>query len=244
MKKYRFYCEKITKPVSEISGIEAHHLTSVLRLKREEQVELFDGRGVVAEAVIKELYGKKVALEILNIHTVQKRTERRIIIAASIAKGERFDWLIEKCTELGVDRISPFLFERTVKYAAGTQTIQRWHNLSISAAKQSGLNLLPLIDNPAPLKDVLEKLKKDYPVSDVLLGWIDLNAVSLTQYSLRDKDVIALIGPEGGLTDSEKQYCLEADAKPVRLTDSVLRVETAALALASILSTMRQSIQN
>ena len=239
MEKRRFYCETITKPVCVLSGSEARHLASVLRLKKGEQVELFDGRGVVADAVIKDIAGKKVILDILNIQTIEQRTHGRIIIVVSIAKGERFDWLVEKCTELGIDRISPVIFERTVKFATGAQSIQRWHNLSVSAAKQSGLNLLPIIDDPAPLKEVLNKFKMDFPSSDILLGQPDLQAFPIMQYSFCDIDVVVLIGPEGGLTAAEQQFCLEAGIKPVRLASSILRVETAALAFASILSAMR-----
>ena len=239
MEKYRFYCQTITKPDCELSGTEARHLASVLRLKKDEQVELFDGRGVVADAMIKDISGKKVTLEIQNMRTVKQRANGRIIIAVSIAKGERLDWLIEKCTELGIDRISPVLFERTVKFAAGAHTIQRWHNISVSAAKQSGLNLLPVIDDPAPLKKVLNKLKIDYLSSDILLGLPDSQAEPIMKYSFRDNDIIVLVGPEGGLTVEEQQVCLQAGSKPVRLTDSILRVETAALAFASLLSAMR-----
>ncbi len=239
MEKRRFYCEVITKPVCELSGTEARHAVSVLRLKKGDTVELFDGKGAVAQAIIKDISSKEVTLEILNFQTFEQRKNQRIIIAVSIAKGERFDWLIEKCTELGIDRICPVLFERTVKFATGAQTIQRWHNLSVSAAKQSGLNFLPLIDNPAPLSDVLKKFMIDYPLSDLLLGQPDMNTVSIMKYSFSEKDVISLIGPEGGLNASEQQLCLDGGAKSVKITDSVLRVETAAIAFASILSTMR-----
>lgn len=234
----RFYCEKITKPVCELSGSEAHHLASVLRLKKGERVELFDGGGVVADAVIKDIAGKKATLDISNIQTIKKRTGGRIIIAVSIAKGERFDWLVEKCTELGIDRISPVIFERTVKFATGAQSIQRWHNLSVSAAKQSGLNLLPIIDNPVPLKNVLNTLTTYYPSSDILLGQPNLNVMPIMEYSFSNQDVIVFVGPEGGLTDVEQQLCLKV-GKPVRVTSSVLRVETAAFAFASILAAMR-----
>lgn len=237
----RFYCEKITKPVCELSGREAHHLASVLRLKKGERAELFDGRGFVALAVIKDISDKKVSLEIANIQTAQQRTSRRIIIAVSIAKGERFDWLVEKCTELGVDRISPVIFERTVKFATGSKAIQRWRNLSVSAAKQSGLNFLPALDSPAPLINVINSLKAIYPSLDILLGQPDLQATAVIQYSFSDSDVVVLIGPEGGVTAEELQICLEAGSKPVRLTGSILRVETAAIAFASILSAKRSS---
>ena len=240
----RFYCEKIIKPYTELSGSEAHHLVSVLRLQKGDHVEIFDGRGALADAVIKEVAGRNAILQILNIKIISQRTDFRIIIAVSIAKGERFDWLVEKCTELGVDRISPVLFERTIKFAAGAQTIQRWFHLSISGAKQSGRCILPIIDKPAPLKEILAKLKTDYPSAQILLGCPDLQTEPFMQFCKSKKDVIVLVGPEGGISPVEMRFCLEAGAKPVRFTDSILRVETAAIACAAILSAGRLAKKN
>ena len=85
---------------------------------------------------------------------------RRIIIAVSVPKGERFDWLIEKCTELGVERICPVIFERTVRQPGNPKALDRWMNLAISAGKQCKRLFLPQIDPPTNSQDCIEAIKK------------------------------------------------------------------------------------
>jgi len=111
----RFHCDNITEPATELSGSGAHHLSSVLRLGKGQKVELFDGKGTLATAIIEQSTAKKVILTIKKLKVFKQASRPCIIIAASIAKGKRFDWLTGKCTELGVDRIVPVIFERTVK---------------------------------------------------------------------------------------------------------------------------------
>ena len=243
MNVHRFYCEKITEPVVELAGPEARHLASVLRLQKGQQVELFDGRGAAGIAAIKTITDKMIILDVKSLRVIPQRTTGRIILAVSIAKGERFDWLVEKCTELGIDRLCPVLFERTVKSAAGSQILQRWKRLAISAAKQSGRYFLPVIDSPAPLDKVSNMLNMDYPSADILFGQPQLDALPIIRHPFSGKDLIVFVGPEGGLTDSEKSLLIKTGASPVHLTDTVLRVETAALAFASILAAMRDSLQ-
>ncbi|OGL46767.1 MAG: hypothetical protein A2161_09685 [Candidatus Schekmanbacteria bacterium RBG_13_48_7] len=239
MNEYRFFCEDIKKPVSELSGAEAHHLVSVLRLKAGGRIELFDGMGTLATAMIREIGKRKVTLEIENLQKAEPINLMRIIIAVSIPKAERFDWLISKCTELGVDRIVPVLFERTVKRSAGSEGMERFKRIAVSACKQSGRIFMPKIDKPNNLENVLETLKTDYPSAKILVGDLASESIPLTSLSIGDKDMIAFIGPEGGLTDKEKLLLESSAAILVSLTDAILRVETAALAFASILACVR-----
>ena len=104
MALHRFYCDSIDGPRIELEGTEAHHL-AVLRLNAGDKVELFDGLGGLATAVISAIRKNIVTLEIEDVRRSEMPKSRRIIIAVSVPKGERFDWLIEKCTELGVERI-------------------------------------------------------------------------------------------------------------------------------------------
>lgn len=244
MNIHRFYCEKITEPVAELTGSEAHHLASVLRLQKGQRVELFDGRGTVCVAAIKTIADKKIIFDVVSLQTITQRTTGRIVIAVGIAKGVRFDWLVEKCTELGIDRISPVLFERTVKFATGHQTIQRWQRLAVSAAKQSCRYLLPVIDGPAPLNNVLNTLSNDYPSADILFGQPGPETLPIIHFPFSGKDLIAFIGSEGGITDRERSFLVKSGVKSVHLTNTVLRVETAALAFASILAAVRDSQKN
>ena len=139
-----------------LDAVEAHHLIHVMRVSKCQCVELFDGCGTIAEATIVKLKRKDVTVNVEHIENVAPRQTGRVIIATSTAKGRRFGWLISKCTELGADAIIPVLYERTVKLAKGKNVIDRYTKLMITAAKQCGLNFLPIVSEPAPLTEALE----------------------------------------------------------------------------------------
>jgi 16S rRNA (uracil1498-N3)-methyltransferase len=261
----RFYCEILKGPAAEITGGEAHHLYSVCRLKTGDKVELFDGTGTLAIALIGKATSKSVLLKIVDLEKIEKPDKPKVVIAVSFPKGERFDWLLEKCTELGVDRIIPVIFERTVKQPRNPKVAQRWRNIAIAAAKQCRRIFLPQIDTPVTLGKALSDLKKQYDKVEILVGSpsTSLGMVSksnhlepkspalitqrfgtkLVRRSVSEGgDVIAVIGPEGGITEGEEALLESCGAKFVRLTDTILRVETAAVAFTAILSAGRDSL--
>ena len=176
----RFYCESLTESAADLSASEARHLVSVLRLSVGDRIELFDGEGSLATAAITAIKKNNVTLEIENLTRLSPPARPAVIIAVSIPKGERFDWLITKLTELGVDRIVPTVFERTVKQPKNPKITDRWRNLTISAAKQCRRIFLPAIDPPTPLPRALETLKNDYPSAQLLLGCPGDTSPSLT----------------------------------------------------------------
>jgi 16S rRNA (uracil1498-N3)-methyltransferase len=235
----RFYCKAIGKTTAELAGTEAHHLATVLRMRAGEKVELFDGEGTVAVAELKGIAKRKVTLKIEQVHHYPARTTGRIIIAPGIAKGERFDWLIEKCTELRTDRICPVIFERGVKQASNPKVLERWQNLILAAAKQSKRIFLTKVDAPTALFGVIEMLKKEYQQIQLIVGSLTPDAAPLTGQIFGQGDVATFIGPEGGFTEVEKALLQENGAKFIRLSDTVLRTETAALAFASVLCALR-----
>jgi 16S rRNA (uracil1498-N3)-methyltransferase len=240
----RFYCNPITRPSVELSRLEAHHLSSVRRLSKGDKVELFDGAGTIAAATIAATSGKKVSLLVDEIKVIPRPSRAQIVIAVSIAKGRRFDWVIEKCTELGIDRISPVIFERTIKQPKNPNITSRWNNLAIAAAKQSGRLFLPQVDYHATLVDVMKSLKNDFPRGDFLLGSPSTEAPFLTNNLPTGNSVIALVGPEGGLTEQEHLFLKDNGVQSVRFADTILRIETAAVAVASILTAQRLNSQN
>ena len=239
----RFYCKPITKPSVELSGPEAHHLSNVRRLTVGDKVELFDGVGTIAVATIAATANKRISLRVDEIKILPRPTQEQIVIAASIAKGDRFDWMIEKCTELGVGRISPIIFERTVRQPRNPNITRRWNNLAIAAAKQSGRAFLPQIDNPAALTDAMKVLKRDFPQGEFLFGSPSADVPFLINQALTYNGVIVFIGPEGGLTEQEQTFLKDSGVQSVRLADTILRIETAAVAAASILVAQRLSSQ-
>jgi len=243
MELQRFYCARLNESVVQLSASEAHHLVSVRRLTVGDRVELFDGQGTLAVARIIEAGTRKTSLELEKRLTHPKRLHSRIVIAASIAKAARFDLLITKCTELGIDRIYPVLFERTVKLAKNPKNNDRWANLAISAAKQCRRVFLPQIDKPAAFEKVIEAIKEDYPQGSIVFGSVCKTSGSLINRMFTESDVIAFIGTEGGFTEKERVSLKDYGAEPVRLTDTVLRVETAAISFAAILAVQRDAAQ-
>jgi 16S rRNA (uracil1498-N3)-methyltransferase len=242
MTLHRFYCDSIDGPKVELKGTEAHHL-AVLRLNAGDKVELFDGLGGLATATVSAIRKNVVTLEIKDVRRSELPKSRRIIIAVSVPKGERFDWLIEKCTELGVERISPVIFERTVRQPANPKALDRWMNLAVSAAKQCKRLFLPQIDPPMNLQDCLEAIKKDSPDCRIIAGGMSGDCPSLAGQPFGRNDVAALIGPEGGFTESEEAFLKSQDVQFVRLSDTILRTETAAIAFAAILAAQRNQTQ-
>jgi len=235
MRTIRFFCQEIN-PNSILSDSQFHHLTKVLRLQNGSCIELFDGKGTVAKAIISKLEKHSAKLAILEIKTFPKPKNGRIIIAVSIAKGERFDLLTAKCTELGVDRIVPILFERTVK-----QTIQphRLETIATESAKQCHRLFLPTIDEPMNLPQAIDTLRAEYPIAQFIFGSLSDGTKSIDAFNPGKDDCVAFVGPEGGLTSTEETTLKQINAQPVSLTDTVLRIETAAITIAAILTTKR-----
>lgn len=239
MRRIRFYCNPLCEGAVELTGTEAHHLANVRRLAEGDKIELFDGAGSLARATIISANSRKVSLQTESIQTVSKPWQGEIVIAVSCPKAGRFDWLITKCTELGVDRIAPVIFERTVKQPKNPKAAIRWRNLSIAAAKQCGRLFLPQIDQPMPLEQAVEKLKADLGDAKLLFGSVLAGTPAIIDTVNPDGDVIAFIGPEGGLTEQEQCMLKEQGCRGVRITDTILRIETAAISFAVILAARR-----
>lgn len=230
----RAYCEKIERGVVVVCGDESHHLAKVLRCRVGDTVDLFDGKGITAVGTIAKVGKDSVTISVSSFEVHTPRDTGRSIICASVAKGERYDWLVGKCTELGVDRICPVLFERTVKQASG-HSVERYNKLALSAAKQCGRLFLPQIDVPAKLSECLGRLSREYPNARMLFGSTSKKAPTIFDQTQDIRDYIAFIGPEGGLTADEEQTLGNHGAVGVGLTETILRIETAAIACASIL---------
>lgn len=240
MRRARFYCETITlNAEAVIDDVQLRHLTKVMRLAKGDRVELFDGKGTVAEAVIEKITKNEAFLKIQSLDVLSARTNRRIIIASSEAKAQRFELVIGKCTELGVDRISPIIFERTVKQPQGQNVLRRYEAIAVESAKQCQRNFLPIIDRPQSFEQAVEQLAKEYPNAKIIFGSLTEGAISVINFEFSTQDVIAFIGPEGGFTEAEENALKALNAVPVKLTDTVLRIETAAIAVGAILAVKR-----
>ncbi len=233
----RFYCESIDTE-SFLDSVESNHLCRTLRAKKGVSLELFDGRGTLAEGVVQRVDKKRTVVRAQKIARTQPATTGRIILAVSFAKGQRFDWLIEKCTELGVDHIAAVQFERTVKRGKNT-ALERYRKISIAAAKQSKRLFLPEITGPEKFRAALDLLIEQYPKSFLLYG--DPKGISLSDLSAvkDEQDRIIVIGPEGGFSENEVALLAANNASGVMISRNILRIETAAISFCAIAATTR-----
>lgn len=217
-----------------IEGDAANHITRVLRLKAGDPLIVFDGRGGEYAASIEAFRKDAVIVMVGDRSATTRESPFSLTLAQGVSRGERMDWVVQKATELGVTRIVPVMTERTVvKLDAGqsARKLAHWHGIAVAACEQSGRDRIPDIATPLALHDFLRGM--DPQVTRLLLSPSGTRRVNDLQ--LKEGGVVVLIGPEGGLAESEQRAAVAAGFVPVRLGPRVLRTETAALAALTLL---------
>lgn len=210
---------------------ESHHAVNVLRHRVGDAVVVFDGRGNYAEAAVIAADRDAVRVCVDEVRREQRRPPT-LTIATAIPKGKRWQLLVEKCTELGVDRILPMLTERSV--AKGEGDADKWRRWIVEAAKQARRSWLPEIAPPMDLGAVLDLARRE----EAFLLLADAGGENPRAYRgllERTGQAVALIGPEGGFSPEEVAECQARGAKMICLSPFNLRVETAAASICAII---------
>ena len=217
---------------------ELHHLINVLRVKIGDRLECFDGSGHRYAGPIVQRARHALVMEIRERATEPPRA-LTVTLAQSLISPERFEWVIQKSTELGVDRILPLLTQRTtvrrLSREQAERKLTRWRRIATEAATQCGRATLPTIGLPQPLRAAVGSLDAQ---AHVLMPTLVTAAPSLkeelkTRSGL--KAAVVLIGPEGDFTPEEVALARQHGARPVCLGGLTLRSETAAIATLAIL---------
>lgn len=217
-----------------IEGDAANHITRVLRLEPGALLTVFDGRGNEYSARIDSFRKGSVLIEVQERSTSSRESPLSLTLAQGVSRGERMDWVVQKATELGVTAIVPLLTERTVVKLDAKQSerkLAHWHGIAVAACEQSGRDTLPSIVAPLPLDDFLRGIAPQS--TRVLLSPTGTQRVS--DLKAPERKVIVLIGPEGGLAESEQRTAIGAGFLAVRMGPRVLRTETAAAAALTLL---------
>lgn len=232
---YRFFLD--TKPVSDVvvlDGDQAHHAIHVMRFKSGDQIVLFDGVGTEYITVIDEVSKKSVSLTILETKSIARTVTTRLTLGVALPKGDRQKFLVEKLVELGVHQLVPLKTNRSVA-VANEKVLQRLRKQVIEASKQCGRNTLMDILPQQSLTEFAQSIEPSYRrlIADPYQG------PSIATFANRDDNpglaYAIAIGPEGGFDDNELQAAQTLGFEPVRLGPVILRVETAALAIAAVL---------
>jgi 16S rRNA (uracil1498-N3)-methyltransferase len=223
-----FFDEPIALGRVMLTGPEAHHLIHVMRAAPGEEIILFDGHGAEFAAVIQNMRRSEVELLVLSRQEVDRELPIEITLGIALPKGDRQKWLIEKAVELGVACIVPLHTERAVAQPVD-QAISRLRRSVIEASKQCGRNRLMRIDPSCDWSDFLQKTAAA-PCRLLAHPRLDKSATVLPS-KIPDRVILA-IGPEGGFTEAEVSSAISSGWRPVDLGSRILRVETAALAMA------------
>lgn len=209
----------------------SRHIIQVLRMKTGEQLNLTDGKGHLLTAVIVEEHKKHCAVRI-EASSYKEPPAKKVSIAISLLKNtSRFEWFLEKATEIGVANIIPLICERTEKEKFRAERLQ---GILVSAMLQSQQVWLPVLHSPADYKDVFSS-KEASEALDKFIAHCE-NA-SNKQFISSSSSSIILIGPEGDFTSKEIEQALQNNFKPVTLGDTRLRTETAGMVAATLLLT-------
>lgn len=221
-----------------ISGETGRHIATVLRLKAGDTILLADGHGREAAARITSLDKEGVTVEIAPpCCTAPEDGSIRITLYQGLPKGEKLDLILQKCTELGVARIVPFMAERSVARLAGEKLdkrVQRWERIVREACRQSERRTIPTIGFAENLRTALQSDSSDLR----LLLWEGEQQQGLRAVLERSEKAAAvavIVGPEGGLTKAEAAEAVAAGFTPVTLGSRILRTETAGPAVLAIL---------
>jgi len=225
--------ENIEKVSFIIRDEQAHYVYNVRRFKLNDEIMIFDGIGNSYRAKINYINKNLIMGNIL--HSSYKMPEFTIKLYISISKPNRFEWLIEKCTEIGASEISLINTKRSTNISFSTNKLKRYKKIAIAASSQCRRNDIIKINEPIDFRSVCKNIITEKDFINILLWENENNSESKTFISstfkekLKYNGINILIGPEGGFEKGEVGFAKSLGIQTVTLGDNILRVETAAV---------------
>lgn len=225
-----FYSTQIRGTSFSIDEEESAHLVHVMRKKEGDEIRIVDGRGTAYDARIDAISKKVASGTILRSFPRHHEPSRSVTLAVGVLKNpSKFDFLVEKVTELGVSEIIPLSTERTIPTHAKTD---RWQKLALAAMKQSGRSLLPRIGEMQPLAEMLALPER--PDLKLIAHERSTSEASATVDFQGVASAVILVGPEGGFSDAELEQAIAAGYRSWYFGERRLRTETAAVVAATL----------
>jgi 16S rRNA (uracil1498-N3)-methyltransferase len=228
MTRRRWIADTWSDTTATLTGDQAHHLSRVLRAEVGTEFDVVAGEGVW-RAVISS--ATEAAVEFHLLEPVASSVTLSITVLLSVFKFDRFEWAIEKLTELGVAAIEPVITRRTEKHLAqaALNRVERWRRIALEAAKQSRRSSIPVVADPRPLRERLRA--PQVPAMLLLLAEEEKQQTLLRALELKasasEQNIFLAVGPEGGWTPEEMTLFQEHSWTPVSLGSTILRAETA-----------------
>jgi 16S rRNA (uracil1498-N3)-methyltransferase len=208
----------------DLSEEESKHCTRVLRLKTGTTITLIDGIGGTYIGKINDLSKKRTRVDILSFVASTKRQNYKLHMAVAPTKSiERYEWFLEKATEIGIDEITPILCDHSERSVV---KLDRLNKILVSAMKQSQQSFLPVINESIKLKDFLNH---DVSGKKFIAHCSGGEKGQLSSCLKKAEDALILIGPEGDFSNEEIEKAITSGYAPITLGNTRLRTETAAL---------------
>ena len=221
------------------TGQQAHQIRNVLRMGPGDHVIVLDNTGFEYTAILTKIDRQEVVGEMIYKQRAQGEPRTQITLYQGLLAREKFEWVLQKCTEVGAARFVPTVTERSIVRRPDTVTarrLSRWRRIITEAAEQSGRGRIPQLEAPVNFPDAVSELGG---FDRCLIGSPQAGGPSLREL-LRAGDtepvvVALLIGPEGGFTDEEVQLAQASGASPISLGRRILRTETAAVVASALI---------
>ncbi len=235
-----FYIER-TADIDDtvvIRGSEARHIAKVLRYSIDDAVTLFDESGVHYAGVITDIGKGYVSVLIRSKQEPVQNDDPEIIICQAVLKAKKNDFIIQKCTELGVAKIVPFVSSRSIPQWDAEKAENRrlhWQGIVTSAVKQSGIRKIPVVEPLLSYQKVIERPYEGYTKIVLYENECEAGLKKALEAVEHPVKIVVVVGPEGGFTENEVQLARDNDFRSVGLGDLILRAETVPIAVLSIL---------
>lgn len=218
-----------------LTGSEAHHAAAVRRVRAGEEVTVGDGRGAWLSGIVETAAPREVVVRVTARDDVPA-ARPRLVLAQALAKGDRDELAVQAATELGVDEVVPWQAARSVSRwdpAKAQKGRQRWTGIVREAAKQAHRAWVPVVAEQHSTKALAGRA-----AASVVLVLEPSAPVALSSVALPDdRDIVLVVGPEGGIAAEELELLESAGARLVRLGETVLRTSTAGPAALAVVST-------
>lgn len=221
---HTFYAPELTTATYLLPEDESKHAIRVLRLTAGDTVELVDGVGGIFQAEVADANPKRCLLRVTSEQRIPRRAYSVHVAVAPTKNLDRMEWLVEKATEISIDRLT---FLRCARSERRELKLDRLEKIAVSALKQSGQAWLPQLDEMTDYSTFISTLE---PATSFIAHLAEGERTALSQVAARGANCCILIGPEGDFTPAEIELAMQLGIRPVTLGATRLRTETAALA--------------
>ena len=231
---HRFFVPQLYNEEMYIEGVDARHISKVLRMQPGAQLQIVSDDGVSAVAEITAIDSERVTVRCLEKLAESHEPRVKLVLAQGLAKGEKMDFIIQKAVEMGAYSVIPVAMEHSVVRLDGAKAakkVERWQKIAESAAKQSKRDIIPEVQPVQSMGEMLAKCECQtkiiaYECEDRLSLKAALRA---GEAAGGISELLLIIGPEGGISEAELEQARQAGAVPVSLGRRILRAETAGL---------------